>query len=175
MLDLPRPRFIARWTSAAIDLVVWYAIWAGGSTFYDIWRQGESKIVKDEFTMVAGGLFALLANMYLAVGAASGASLGKLIMRLRLVSIRGHSISRPGISRGLVRSAYQAIPWIGVAMTISGLHDKVADTRIISSRLPLDSLRPSGSAPAFQPLTLALALSAHLFAAVAYAVMSVIN
>ena len=78
------------------------------------------------------GIAALCANLYLAVTAANGRSLGKAFQGLRLVV--GESEAKPGLRRGLVRSSLEAVPYMGWLMLLTGAHDAFAGTRIVLAK-----------------------------------------
>ena len=126
-----------RFDSATIDLVVWTVIWIGGTFLFSeiayaaFGRPAPTHDPRNEILLYSLGIAALCANLYLGIANGTGRSVGKFLCGLRLVVFVGQYPAKPGLARGLVRSALQAGPWMGIAMYNSGAHDKFAGTTVI--------------------------------------------
>ncbi len=126
-----------RFKSAWADLVVWTTIlWFGTWAFDKIARAGLGVPLstgpdpRDGLGLLSFGFAALCANVYLAISAAIGQSVGKALFGLRLIV--ADRPAKPGLARGLVRSSLQAGPWMGALMVVTGIHDTFAGTRIVA-------------------------------------------
>jgi len=132
---------------------------------------------RDEISVLAGGLAAVLANMYLAIANGAGRSLGKALNGLRLVVAVGSHVATPGFARGLVRSSLQAGPWMGIVMYYTGAHDRFAGTTILQEVDDSPLRQDSGvgafadnmpNAPPMATWKIALAVVIHLFCGIVY-------
>lgn len=173
-----------RFASAAVDLVLWTGIWILGMLlFTEIGYAVFGKPIqtgndpRNEITVLAGGISAVCANLYLAIANGAGRSLGKALNGLRLVVIVGPHVARPGFARGLVRSALQAGPWMGIVMYCTGVHDRFAGTTIIQEVDDSPLRQDSGvdafaddmpNAPPIAIWKIALAVVIHLFCGIVY-------
>ena len=176
-----RPSNKRRRVSALTDLVVWttllWVVWQGTmdlayARFGRPIHTGPDP--RDEVTVLSLGFAALCANLYLGITNGVGWSLGKALNGLRLVTFVGEHPARPGVARGLVRSALQAGPWMGGLMVLTGFHDAFAGTRIVEAP-QWDAPYPnSPSLPRIAAWKIVAAVFLHLFFAMVYVVIGAI-
>ena len=170
-----------RFKSAWVDLAVWTLILVvvvGASETLARSAFGIPKPAgshpRDELSLVAYGFAALCANLYLAVSAAKGRSVGKALLGLRLVV--ADDDAKPGLARGLVRSSLQALPYMGALMVLTGAHDSFAGTRIVHAEqhrvehFGQECETPHEGSRVSQ-WKVALAIVVHLFAALVYMIV----
>jgi uncharacterized RDD family membrane protein YckC len=167
-----------RYVSALIDLAVWtivlWLVWQGTMELAYA-RLGRpihtGRDARDEITVLSFGFSALCANLYLAISNGAGRSVGKALTGLRLVAFAGQYPARPGFARGLVRSALQAGPYMGVIMVATGFHDAFVGTTIVQAS-KWDTPHPNPPIllriPAWK---IASAVFLHLFFAMVYVVI----
>ena len=129
----------------------------------------------DEVYDLLFGFAALCANVYLAISAAKGRSVGKALVGLRLVVT--DRPGKPGLARGLVRSSLQAGPWMEALMVWTGARDAIAGTRIVADEQGAiehdvrESEIPNGRSQVATwkvAVAVALAIALHLFSAFLY-------
>jgi hypothetical protein len=127
----------------------------------------DASAPRDVAAVLAFGLAAMAANLYLVIGAATGRSIGKVLTGLRLVVLddAGEPV-RPGIARGLVRAACQAGPWMGALMVLTGVHDRLAGTTLVRAGAAADIPPDAGAGVAAWRVVVAIA--AHLAAGAVY-------
>jgi uncharacterized RDD family membrane protein YckC len=133
-----RPSRDRRFLSALIDLGVWTAILVGVPLIADLVAhsilgisQSSGSDPGDDLFLIFYGIGVLCGNIYLAVSNGAGRSVGKAAMGLRLIALGKPYPAKPGIFRGLVRSALQAPPYMGAVMVLGGWHDAFAGTTIV--------------------------------------------
>jgi hypothetical protein len=97
--------------AAFVDLIVWTVFWFSFAWLTDRLVRAVGHLPqppgpdpRDGWTVISAGLGALFANLYLAVSAANGWSLGKPMNGLRLMAWPDGG--KPGLARGLVRSSF---------------------------------------------------------------------
>lgn len=163
--------------AAFIDLVAWTTIWllVGWATdeIVHLSVPRSPGPPPDVVDVVAFGFGALCANLYLAMSAAQGRSLGKAMVGVRLIEATDGG--RPGWARGIIRSSMQAGPFMGALMIVTGAHDRLAGTRIV-----LDQYQPAAPArrtdhrnhvAGVATWKIMLAVIFHLFCAPVYTIL----
>lgn len=138
---------IGRYVAALVDFVVWVVTMGAAAWTTDTavrfglgWSSPAPLEHRDAVTILAVGFGAFVANLCLAAYAARGRSPGKALLGLKLVA--ADSFEKPGWARGLVRSSFQAGPYLGGFTVFTGVHDAFAGTRIVTrdERRRVDSL-----------------------------------
>ena len=143
-----------RYKSAFADLIVWLLIYhlvaRMTGTLTDaigfVYHPGPFQFnsIQGKVFLVMVGFCVLCANGYLAISAVNGRSIGKALFGLRVVV--ADRPGKPGLARGLVRSAFQRGPYMGALMVVTGFHDAIAGTRVVPmnkvrSSMPFESLK----------------------------------
>ena len=176
-----------RFMSAVIDSLIWFVIALGAHWFFSqiahtaLGLPNPTPDPRDDIFYISFGPAALCANLYLGIANGTGRSLGKFLCGLRLVVPVGQYPAKPGFARGLVRSALQAGPAMGILMYSSDAHDDFAGTRVIKAVNDADvdeawNLDPKLSGiPVPPPIAIwkiALAIFLHLFFVPVYIFLS---
>jgi hypothetical protein len=136
-----------RYLAALVDFVVWAVTMGAAAWTTDTavrvglgWSSPAPLEHRDAVTILSIGFGAFVANLCVAAYAARSRSPGKALFGLKLVA--ADSFEKPGWARGLVRSSFQAGPYLGGITVLTGVHDAFAGTRIVSrdERRPVDPL-----------------------------------